>query len=213
MADNEVNDGSATPIALPRVPDIGSTAEFDKLVEDLQQAAYEWGLRPGSNESRFVSALLGSTRWMGRLIEASQAAQQKLFDQNRTTAELELARARELTKAANAALGQARSALIALQVERENVVVRMIEETMPMFGAKLQGALVIREKAWNDGVRFRRFLLAGALTLGLFATGYECYGWQDAELTGAFRECLSHPLHDSAGHFFCDVTRLISQSP
>jgi hypothetical protein len=198
-------DPTPTPAVMPPVMAAGSMEEFDRLVEEVEKTAREWGLRSHSLESRFVTALLGCTRWMGRLSEASQSEFKRLFEQNRDAAELELARAREITKAANAALGQARSALINLQVERENVTLRMIHETMPMFATELRKALIYRVKDESDGLRLRRFFVAALLTLCVFVGGFELRAWNDSAAVGALGHCLSHPLQ-AQGRIYCDVT-------
>ena len=198
-------DPAQTPAVVSPVMAANSMEEFDRLVGEVERTAKEWGLRSDSLESRFVTALLGCTRWMGRLSEASQSEFKRLFEQNRDAAELELARARELTKAANVALGQARNALINLQIERENVTIRMIHETMPMFAKELRGALVIREKSLNEGVRLRRFVVAGLVTLGVLLGGYGLRAWADSDAVGAIGHCLAHPLQ-AQGHLYCDVT-------
>ena len=47
--------------------------EFAALVGAVRTTAQEWGVRPESLEGRFVSALLGTTEWLGRLSASSQA--------------------------------------------------------------------------------------------------------------------------------------------
>ena len=180
--------------------------DFATALERVQEAARDWGIRPDLMEGRFVSALLNAVSWTGRISESAQAEFRQLFQKQRDQAEVELARAREITRAANAALGQARNAMISLQVERENVVVRMIHETMPMFAKELRGALVIREKALNDGVRLRRFLIAAMVTLGVFLGGYTVRAFADADAVGELGRCMAHPLQ-AQGRLYCDVTR------
>ena len=53
--------------------------------------------------------------------------------------------------------------MINLQVERENVTLRMIHETMPMFATELRKALIYRVKDESDGLRMRRFFVAAGI--------------------------------------------------
>ncbi len=179
--------------------------EFTRLVAAVNEASREWGVRPDSREGRFVSALLGTTGWFGRLSLAAQASARAEGRHNREAAELELARAKEITRAAQIALNQARNAQISLQIEQVNVTDKMIKETLPMFIEKLQGALVLRERRWNDRIQRRRYAVVSLVTLGLFLGGYVLGAWGDPAATNALVQCLAHPLQ-AQGHLYCDVT-------
>jgi len=192
--------GSAAIGETPRSPE-----EFSAVLEKVQDAAREWGIRWDLMEGRFVSALLGAVGWSGRVTQSAQTELREIFKKQRDLAELELARAREITKAANAALGQARSALINLQVERENVTLRMIHETMPLFATELRKALIYRVKDESDALRLRRFFVAALVTICVFLGGFGLRAWDDSAALGALGHCLAHPLQ-SQGRIYCDVT-------
>ncbi len=192
--------GTAVSSEPPRSPE-----EFSAVLEKVQDAAREWGIRWDLMEGRFVSALLGAVGWSGRITQSAQMEFREGFKKQRDLAELELARAREITKAANAALGQARSALINLQVERENVTLRMIHETMPMFATEGRKALIYRVKDESDGLRLRRFGIAALLALCVFVSGFGLRAWSDSAAVGALGHCLAHPLQ-AQGRIYCDVT-------
>ena len=53
--------------------------EFEQLVAEVKAAAEEWGVEPDSVEGRFVSALLGTTRWLGRICVVTQANAENVF--------------------------------------------------------------------------------------------------------------------------------------
>jgi hypothetical protein len=130
-----------------------------------------------------------------------------MADQSRRTAEIEYLRVRELTRAAELALSQARNALVALQVGQLKVEDRMIEKTLPLFAEKLQTALVIRERRWNDDVAHRRYAITGLVVLAIFIAGFALKTWDDWELSGVLDSCLLHPL-SYQGHVYCDLTEL-----
>jgi hypothetical protein len=180
-------------------------AEFQKQVAVVENAARAWGVRPDSLEGRFVSALLTATGSLGRLCAAALAGFEGLARENREAVERELAAAKEITRAAKAGLTQADVMLTVVQVEKENLVAKMIKETLPLFAERLKEALIIREKRWDDDVKRRRFATAGAVTLALVSAAYGVRAWQDGAVTGAFYRCLAQPLQAS-GHFYCDVT-------
>jgi hypothetical protein len=180
--------------------------EFAAVLRQVEAAAREWGVRPDQLEGRFVSALMAAIGWSGRVSAAAQEEFKTLFRQQREACERELASAREITRAAHAGLTQARTALIVLQVEKENLTAKMIKETLPLFAERLKGALIIREKRWNEDVKRRRLATAGMVTLGLVFGGYGLRVWQDGMATSALeRWCLAHPLQAS-GHIYCDMT-------
>jgi hypothetical protein len=179
--------------------------EFEQLVANVEAAAEEWGVDPDSVEGRFVSALLGTTRWLGRLCVAAQARAEAVVRENREAAERELAQAREIRRAAEVSLKQARTALISLEVEKENLTVKMIKETLPLFAERLKDALVIRERRWNDDVKRRRFATAGLVALGLVSGGYGIHVWQSWEATTTQEWCLWNQLQAN-GHTYCDLT-------
>jgi hypothetical protein len=179
--------------------------DFEAALRRVHDAARDWGIRPDLMEGKFVSALMAAVEWSGRISQSAQVEFRTLHKKQRDLAELELARAREITKAANAALGQARSALINLQVERENVTLRMIHETMPMFATELRKALIYRVKDENDGLRLRRFFVAALFALCVFVSGFGLRAWNDSAAVGALGHCLAHPVQ-SQGRMYCDVT-------
>ena len=193
------------PADPPKSEPVDWVAEFKRRMAATEDAAREWGVRAAEPEGRFVSALLGAMRMMGGLSDAALRSSERTAQINRRAAELELARAQEVTKAANIALSQARNAQIALVVEQETVVDGMVNKTLPLFIDKLQGALIIRERRWNDDVRQRRLVIAGLVALGVFLGGYALRAWADSDRTAALGQCLAHPLA-SQGHIYCDVT-------
>ena len=197
----------------PKIDGVGSgiadpaswEAEFQEQVAVVENAARAWGVRPDSLEGGFVSALLTATGSLGRLCVAALAGFDGLARENREAVKRELAAAKEITRAAKAGLTQADVMLTVVEVEKENLVAKMIKETLPLFAERLKEALIIREKRWNDDVKRRRFATAGAVTLALVSAAYGVRAWQDSAVTGAFYRCLAQPLQAS-GHFYCDVT-------
>lgn len=180
-------------------------AEFQRQLAEVEQAAKEWGVHWDELEGRFVAALLGAIRMLGGLEVAQRRSIEETLRLGRLTAEAELEQARELSRHARAGITQARNAQILLQVEQENLVVRMIKETLPLFAERLRDVLVIRERQLNVSVRRRHYVMAGAAVLGLFLSGYALRTWADWSATGALGGCLAHPLQAS-GHIYCDVT-------
>ena len=183
--------------------------ELEQALRRVEAAARDWGIRPELMEGQFVSALLVAIRHIGRVSVAARAEFRELFRQNREVAAEEYAKARELHGAAQAGLRQARQIQLSLVAEQENVTLRMIKETLPMFVERLQKVLVIREQRWNADLRRRRYALAGAVALAVFLSGYALSAWEDSDRIGALDRCLEHPLQAS-GHFYCSIDGLFA---
>ena len=187
----------------------GGPEDFAVVLKTVQDAASEWGVRHDLMEGKFVSAFLGAVEWLGRVNQSAQAEFRQIAQKQSDAAKVELARAEALTRATNATLGQARSALINLQIERENVTGRMIQETMPVFAEKMRDVLITRINDENSALRLKRGLLAALVAVGVFLSGYGLRAWADQDAVGALERCLAKPLQaQSAGqtHLYCDVT-------
>ena len=208
--DGETNPG-AFPLSSGRAGGEAEIVDVTTALRRVTDAAREWGVRPHLMEGRFVSALMAAIAEVARVSDAARDEFKRAFQQNREAADLELERAREITRAANISLSQARNALIGLEVERENAIVRMIHETLPVFAERLQGALIIREKSWNEGQRFKRYALVATVTLGLVVGGYGWRAWQDTGATTVLDRCLSHTVEGN-GRIYCDVTGFVAVS-
>jgi len=202
-------EGPAPPAAKADAHPLLLPAEgYDDVLRRVEDASRAWNIHPELPEGRLVAALMGAIGWSGRLTQAAHAEFRAMFKADRDEAKLELQRAQEITRAANAALGQARNAVIGLGIERENVVGRIIKEAMPEVGAKLRDALASREKGWDEKARVRGIAAAGAIALGVFGCGYGLRAWGDADAVaarGAMARCLEHAVW-AQGHMYCDVT-------
>jgi hypothetical protein len=139
---------------------VGSPEDFAVVLKTVQDAAREWGVRNDLMEGKFISALLGAVEWLGRVNQAAQSEFRHIAQKQSDAAKVELARAEALTKATNATLGQTRSALINLQVERENVTVRMMHETMQIFAEKMRDVLITCITDESSSLRLKRGLFA-----------------------------------------------------
>ncbi|MGH7122006.1 MAG: hypothetical protein ACREFP_23935 [Acetobacteraceae bacterium] len=120
--------------------------------------------------------------------------------------------ARKLMKQGELALAQARNAELALVVHKEELTIRMIRETLPLFADRLHDALVIREHRWNRESLFRRYALVAGAVLGVFVCGYLVAAWQGDNRIMAFDDCVVHPIQ-SGGHVYCNIDSWFPRSP
>jgi hypothetical protein len=181
--------------------------DLEAALAQVQRAASDWGIRSDLMEGRFVSALMAAIRAVGQISEAAQAEFQEIARKGQEVARTEYEQARELVRAASTALAQARTAQVLAQTEKESLVGRMIEQTLPLFAENMRKVLVIREQRWNRDRLRRRYALAGFLVLGIFLAGYGVRAWADKGDVGFAEQCLSQPIA-SRGHVYCDMTPL-----
>ena len=165
-------------MAVPFVP------AFVQPLSTTQVAARAEGLTPNASAS-VTAAAAEETERLRAAIEA----------------------ARETTKQADRALVQARNLQIGAITEQENVTIRMIDQTLPLFVERLQKVLVIREQRWNADLKRRRYALAGVVALAVFLAGFGLSWWQDSAALAAMDRCLAHPLQAS-GHYYCSIDSL-----
>ena len=178
----------------------------------VRMAADEWAVRWNEPEGRFIVAMLGAMQTLSRLVVTAQASLAATASEARARAETELAAARELKRSVEAINTQSRNVHLLSMVERENMLQRMMKETLPLFADKLEGALVIREAAWNRDQRRRRYGLAGAVFLGVFMAGYSLSAWSRHDQVAAMDRCMTN-LVQANGHIFCAVDLALAPSP
>jgi len=190
-------------------------AAADRLIADGRSE----GIEPDGPLGRWLEGQAQALAGLAGLLDDQTLRFEELIGGIRTAADAELQKAAAATELANQAikageltLRQARTAQIALQVERESLVLRMIKETLPLFADRLKQALVIREQRWNDDIRRRRFVAAGAVALAVFLAGYALRAWSESDRLAAFDRCLAH-AQLVQGHFWCEVTAFQTDIP
>jgi hypothetical protein len=187
-------------------------AEFRRQCDLVRMAADEWAVRWNEPEGRFIVAMLGAMQTLSRLVVTAQASLAATASEARARAETELAAAREFKRSVEAINTQSRNVHLLSMVERENMLQRMMKETLPLFADKLEGALVIRETAWNRDQRRRRYGLAGAVFLAVFIAGYALSAWSRHDQVAAMDRCMTN-LVQANGHIFCAVDLALAPSP
>jgi hypothetical protein len=190
-------------------------AAADRLVADGRSE----GIEPDGPLGRWLEGQAQALAGLAGLLDGQTLRFEELIGGIRMAADAELQKAAAATELANQAikageltLRQARTAQIALEVEREGLVLRMIKETLPLFADRLKQALVIREQRWNNDLRQRRYAAAGAVALAVFLGGYALRAWSESDRLAAFDRCLSH-AQLVQGHYLCEVTAFQTDIP
>ena len=106
---------------------VPAVEEFRWSIEELREASEREGIDRHGMLGTWLAALEKVLERMAGLVEAQEEGLTKTVAEAKALCDGELAKVRELTRAANAALHQARTALIQEEVIRENLVARMID--------------------------------------------------------------------------------------
>ncbi len=187
-------------------------------VERLLRVGRAEGIEPGGPLGMWLEAQAEALQGFAAILDGQEAR----FEQALATVEAAnrseldklsaaVALAREAAQQGELALLQARNAKIVMVVERENLVQRMIKETLPEFVKALKGALVIRETRWNRRKESVRFGLAGLLFVAVFGAGYGLSFWRDQNDVAAFDRCLASQIV-AAGHVYCSLDFLVPRA-
>lgn len=178
-----------------------------KAIDDMIAVGRAEGIEVNGPLGRWLDGQAKALRALGDVIDTQNARTDGLLAGIATAANAEVAKTRAATEQARVALRQAQEAHAVTKAEREGAIKAMISETTPDFVKELRGALVLREQAWNEGVKRRRFFVASGVTLALFLCGYGLRAWSDMAAVGTLQACLARPLVDD-GHVYCDVTSM-----
>jgi hypothetical protein len=187
-------------------------------VERLLREGRAEGIEPGGPLGVWLEAQAQALQGFAAILDGQEArfgqALAKIEAANKSELEKLSAAvllAREAAQQGELALLQARNAQVLHVVERENLVQRMIKETLPEFVTALKGVLVIRETRWNRRKESVRFALAGLGFAAVFIAGYGLSFWRDQDDLAAFDRCLTSQI-TANGHVYCSLDFLAPQA-
>ena len=156
-------------------------------VDRLRQTGRAEGIEVDGPLGQWLEAQAQALLGLGDILQGQDGRVGEVLGRIETAAGLELRNLQEAIEGANHvvrqgdfALRQARQTQAGVVVERQHLVKKMVDETLPMFAEKLNGALVIREEAWNAKARDRRYAIAAAISVALMLIGYCLSWWQDS---------------------------------
>ena len=187
-------------------------AELSDRIKDTVDAARDWGVLPDHLEGRFVTAFLNALSWLGRLVTAAVADLKAVVHAGQKLAETELATLKAANELAANTIRQARAAQTNIEVQRETLVARMVENIGPQLAGGVKDWLVLREREHNRKVARRRAAITGAAVVALIAGGYGLRAWQDTDATAALSRCASTKIvSPTNGEAFCSLTTLLPE--
>ena len=189
------------------------TDEVARLRESIERMFKE-GRREGigpdtplgiwlSSQGDALGALIDVLERHSERVDAFLEKAKEAGDTYAKMVKLQLEEASQALEAGKLALAQAKNAQLYLHTSQETLVVRMIQETLPLFAQRMQEVLVIREKAWGKNQAWRRYITAGGIAIGLFLVGLGVGAWTNGAASLGTR-CMSH-LATFNGHVVCDL--------
>ena len=192
--------------------------ELDRLVHQTEVAARDWGVRPDHLEGRFISALLNTLTWLGRLIQAAAADLKAAAKENRTAASADLDSLRKASATAIKLQEQAQTALAVTDVQVSKVVTRFVESVAPQIVKEISGAVVLRERQHNQHVLWGRAAGIAFGAIGLVLSGYVWATWTPDPMLAAgmgalerIRQCQAAPIKEvRTGETFCALKSLLA---
>lgn len=190
--------------------------ELERLVQQTEVAAREWGVRPDHLEGRFVSAFLAALTWLGRLVRAASADMKAAAGEHRTASAVELEALRAANAVAAKLQGQAQLALAVSDVQVSKVVTRFVESVAPQIVREISGAVVLRERRHNRDALWGRAAGIATVALALVGCGYTWAVWAadprsaaDAGAAARIMRCQAAPSKDARGEAFCPLKALL----
>ena len=188
---------------------IAAVEQIHASVARLRQSGRAEGIEADGPLGQWLEAQADALLGLADVLQGQDDRVGDLLTRIEAAAATELHNLREGIEGANHvvrqgefALRQARQLQVGIVVEREHMVQKMVDETLPLFAEKLNETMVIRERGWNARARDRRYAIAGAISAVLIMVGYGLCWWQDSDRIGAFNRCLMHPV-SSGGQYYC----------
>ncbi len=192
--------------------------QLQGAAERLRQAGRDEGIEADGPLGQWLEAQVQALLGLAGVLQGQDDRVGELLGRIENTAGLELRNLREAIEGANHvvrqgefALRQARQMQAGVVVERQHLVQKMVDETLPMFAEKLNGALVIREQGWNAKARDRRYAIAAAISAALILIGYSLSWWQDSGQVAAFNRCITHPVQFE-DQLYCPAAGLLANA-
>ena len=143
-------------------------AQLKASVERLMAEGRAEGIEPGGPLGRWLEAQAQSLSTLAEILGGQSEKIDDTLSRIAAAAGEETERlrtaitaAKETTTQADRALQLARNLQLGAITEQENVTIRMIDQTLPLFVERLQKVLVIREQRWNTDLKRRRYARRG----------------------------------------------------
>ena len=199
------------------------TADGDALratAKEMVEAAWREGIDEHGPLGVFVRSMHATILVMADVAERQANAVVNTVREARLMVEAEAMKARKACELAFLAVEAAKTAHASFEVQKDEVVAKMVKETVPQMVKAVGGAVVIRERRYNWTVHWGRAAGIAAIAGGLLFGGYTWGSWRpdNAALSGAvalerIRQCEASPIRDErTKDAFCPLKALLAPS-
>lgn len=181
-----------------------AAAALRAAAAELDEAAWREGIDEDGPLGPVVRALHDSFLCSADLSEATDRSLRDHVETILELAEVERDQLRLTVEGASVAVAQLRQAQRNLEVERELVVTRLVENLGPHLAEGLKHWRVIRESELTRRRTRRATVVACSLTLAVLFTGYAWRSWQVRGTLASIDNCLAQEVYDQrTGDFYC----------
>lgn len=192
--------------------------ELFRRIDEVEEAAREWGVQPDQVEGRFIGVMVVSMRCLGRILEEERENAARREERLRAVAEeinkrgeTELEKVREMRKAIESLMEQARVAIREKDANYNKAFERQVQNIATRMIGEFEKWRVIKESAWNRKMKWKWAAAASLLTLIVAGAGYGFREWEDRGIMQAVARCRAAPdlVVPTTGEGGCFVRKLV----
>jgi len=209
-------------MARPALPLLDSFEEaqaaYKARLNTLREAATEWGVRPRTPEGAFISAMIGSIAELGAMslsigarLEATVPIADGALEKRLRIADADVKALQVALHESAHLLSDAKQALTTTGTDRDQLIREAVATVSKDIIETLQRPLMIRTTNLNTERLWARYIVAGAVGIGVLLVGL-VMGEVNAAKPGmtemAIRACAADPVMDGHGHAYCDLRHL-----
>jgi hypothetical protein len=204
-------------------------ADFQARLQDLRDAAKDWGAQPEHPEGIFISTMIGTQEGFAELALSLAEALHVVVSKAQATAEEELARQRVATEETRIALRNAREAIRDMETAAQGTIQRVDGEKGKVDAAladriaiqlirATRADLLSRQRLLKSTIEWGRAIGIGGLMITLVLFGYVWGTWSDwgmasrIEAVGsAIERCqLTTKWTDDKGRRLCEMSDFVA---
>lgn len=176
----------------------------------LREAAWREGVEPDGPLGIWVSSLERTLTAQSNLVDNQEAGILKVVQDAKGMVDGQVEALNKALAMAEQHNKRAEVALRHAEVDREKLVNSTVNELTEQVSAKLNGALVLRQRRYDRQQRLTSGGLMTAIVLGLFFGGYALHAYLWRFETGSVERCLRESVKSADGTQYCPLSAVRS---
>lgn len=177
----------------------------------LREAAWREGVEPDGPLGIWVSSLERTLTAQSNLVDNQEAGILKVVQDAKGMVDGQVEALNKALAMADQHNKRAEVALRHAEVDREKLVNSTVNELTEQVSAKLNGALVLRQRRYDRQQRLTSGGLMTAIVLGLFFGGYALHAYLWRFETGSVERCLRESVKSADGTQYCPLAAVRSE--